>query len=1457
MRRYLGMVVLLFLAGGLHAQGWVQRADIQGDVTDILVAAWNGSTGHIFAATNGSGVYYSTDGICWQTRSNGLTDLQVTAIAARWENTGSAFQGRLMAATVSGKVFLSNNYGTNWYPASLGLNLIQDSFIPTDLSVVWDQAHGTYYTYMSTLGAGMLRQTGWGTTAQWAAYNSSVVSANNKYLLCVAALTQGTTTGAKHRIIAGTLNNGGGTELYYAMDPNDGLQMVSQSQLPSGVSILSVAFHELTFALVGLSTDSSGTGYGVYTSDGSLGTWTPVCSDPPDQGIWAVDYTNMGTYYRITAGTRRGLWTVDDPSNCGSPAYEAFPGFRGAIRTLAHGSGTAAWAGGPGKGPLFYSPSSPSSGVSNRRCNFYDYNILDIAPSPYFSNGDWTIYTASGVGGVYKNRDFIEMGSSPVGYFFRMVGDPDSWGTVPVLAVETDLNYLEGSCSSATSTTVYAGTFGRGVIRSDDGGRSWVFANGDGDQLAGTIVTDLVMVPPDGPLLAAVYNQGVYRSYDGGRSWSQLGSIANKQILSLAAAEGGSQPWIYAGCRPYDINNTSDIDQKFGLFRFDLSQGWQRVGQTYFFNKSVTAIGLPPSYNSHGYLYVGTEANGVFFGRDYGMTNDDFFDFNGTSQTIPPKINDLKVSPSWDSYVPAVLIAAEPSNTSNGGVYVTVDTDPSSEEWTQANLGLPSDRRVQSVAFAPGYPNNSLSIFCGHATQGLFTARWDYGNGFEGWDQANGFLNVPPDITGIAAAPDDASLLFATSRYEGVFISRDGGDTFQPWGANLTYYDTTAGKDCPIPEMLSIAVTNMDPGMIYMEEKFDAAPSWPSGWYAIDGGSCTGAPQYTWNTYDYGNRNLGSPLQAPYAIIDSDNQGSGCTQNDALYSPSIDTRLSEQLWLEFDHIFTMFSGYGSDIAEVWVKNPSTGYWYQVPGAHWDEAGGSSSGHVAFDISAYIGNGTQFLFQYWGAYDYLWAVDNVTLYSPASDTRRVVVGTRGHGIYYADHTENQYFGDFTPSNIETGSVNEVRFISRNEDMRAAHVPNGDLHSADLGVTWDTVSGIPAGWGLTDVSFSDGLKRALNGFTWGCSSGKQVAPTRGPGDCIGSGAAWYYQPSFGAWQECDATIPDPCEDFRAIKELDSGTVLLGSIGVGSGAPDIYTEGIYRLDTSCSAVGAAWEPASEGLPTYPGGQNAGKVTAFYQDPVDHFILAAVSDAYLTNGDDGGVYYSDVSSDGRAWVKTDLPAADPASYDLSATSGGTTIYTGLTGDGIWSSLPGDIGVLTPSAYFECATGACEVCLGSSTTFYNYSAGNVTSQSWNFGDGIGSSVLQSPSYTYTGTGAFDVSLSVTNAYGTDPTPFERTFTVKGELDWDTDLPGEGIYQVTYNSGTDTLTLYWTDLDGESGYSIWVSNTAASRLGVVATTSANVTSRSLAGASNNYTFYRIQANGSGYVCGAGPVGGTW
>lgn len=70
------------------------------------------------------------------------------------------------------------------------------------------------------------------------------------------------------------------------------------------------------------------------------------------------------------------------------------------------------------------------------------------------------------------------------------------------------------------------------------------------------------------------------------------------------------------------------------------------------------------------------------------------------------------------------------------------------------------------------------------------------------------------------------------------------------------------------------------------------------------------------------------------------------------------------------------------------------------------------------------------------------------------------------------------------------------------------------------------------------------------------------------------------------------------------------------------------------------------------------------------------------------------------------------------------------------------------PVANFS--TSSSEVCLGEAINFTDLSTGVPNSWDWNFGDGSTNSSMENPSYVYPSAGVYDVTLTVTNAEGTD-----------------------------------------------------------------------------------------------------------
>ncbi len=274
-------------------------------------------------------------------------------------------------------------------------------------------------------------------------------------------------------------------------------------------------------------------------------------------------------------------------------------------------------------------------------------NVFDIEIDPdnpnviYASSGRWEWNS----GDVVYSEDF--------GQTWEVIGNPES-GLPDAAVYELVLDHN----SPIDKRILYAASFGNGVYKSEDGGRSWIEIN-QGLSISGNrTVSSLAIDPADSNVLYAGVAMegtgqygGVYKTEDGGMSWNKVDQMIhnvtdisidphNPKIIFAAtrqdeggvfrSTDGGStwelvfrDPFVaevvtdprnpgvvYAGTgdHPYHDQSTGN-----GLFRSDDGGGsWYSVNDG-LSHLAIWDLVIDPSDSS--IMYLGTGGNGVFKGN--------------------------------------------------------------------------------------------------------------------------------------------------------------------------------------------------------------------------------------------------------------------------------------------------------------------------------------------------------------------------------------------------------------------------------------------------------------------------------------------------------------------------------------------------------------------------------------------------------------------------------------------------------------------------------------------------------------------------------------------------------------------------------------------------------------------------------------------------------------------------
>lgn len=225
------------------------------------------------------------------------------------------------------------------------------------------------------------------------------------------------------------------------------------------------------------------------------------------------------------------------------------------------------------------------------------------------------------------------------------------------------------------SKTLLAGSFGKGVFRSTDGGATW-----QGSVLSTPDVCSLATLP-NGDVLAGTFGGGVFRSADQGATWVASGQgLEDPEVQALVSVADGP---VFAGAQR-------------GLFRSDDgARTWKRVDGP-IASDNINVLAATPK----GVVLAGTWGNGLYRSVD-----------RGSSWTLvdvraaPPSITTISERPDGPIYA-GMLTGEVYELTPEDGAWKTFGKMDAS---AVVRLTVAPDRKVY------GSTNNKLYRFDGGA----------------------------------------------------------------------------------------------------------------------------------------------------------------------------------------------------------------------------------------------------------------------------------------------------------------------------------------------------------------------------------------------------------------------------------------------------------------------------------------------------------------------------------------------------------------------------------------------------------------------------------------------------------------------------------------------------------------------------------------------------------------------
>jgi photosystem II stability/assembly factor-like uncharacterized protein len=344
---------------------------------------------------------------------------------------------------------------------------------------------------------------------------------------------------------------------------------------------------------------------------------------------------------------------------------------------------------------------------------------------------------------------FPKMNSAPT---LQALG-PDGGGVVSVLYNPKNAN------------VAYVGTWGAGVYKSIDGGRTWRAMNNGLDNL---MINSMVLDPqkPD-TVYAGTYKSGVYKSTDGAQTWKQISNGLNQSAIVYAlAVDPTNSAVIYAGTR------SPGMTAPWGGGVFKTTDG----GATWIIHSNLLAedwvYGLAVDPRNTQIIYAALHEKGVAKSTDgahsWKLINSGISDQAMRYVVMDPTNSQVLYAASWHG----------------GSVFKTTNAGQS---WAAANGGL-GGAKIIDIKVDPAQPR---TVYAMSFLRGLFRSD----NGGSSWSAVG---LSPYYVFEVAVNPGAHQTILASAVNDALYMSTNGGGTWTNSSKGLAAMSVTALASDPV-----------------------------------------------------------------------------------------------------------------------------------------------------------------------------------------------------------------------------------------------------------------------------------------------------------------------------------------------------------------------------------------------------------------------------------------------------------------------------------------------------------------------------------------------------------------------------------------------------------------------------------------------------------------------------------